>query len=313
MTERGEERVDYIRGVSSTRIVDLPTIFHENHEKVLQLTLQCIARVKQAQYLLFNSVYEIEAQAIDTLKAKYSFPLYSIGPAIPFLEINNNPQTNSNEPNNYLQWLDSQPKGSVLYISLGSYLSVSKEQMEEIVEGVCDSGVRFLLVSRGANNPWLNQNRVMMSGLVVPWCDQLMVLCHSSIGGFLSHCGWNSVLEAMFAGVPILTFPLSFDQAPNSKQIVEDWKVGLHGKGGVGANNVVVMRREIAGLVSRFMNSQSNESKELRERAREVKEVCQRAIAEGGSSVHNLNLFLQDILQSNYASSKGNKNTTTLN
>ncbi|OIV89028.1 hypothetical protein TanjilG_24098 [Lupinus angustifolius] len=286
--EHGEERVEYIPGVSSTRKANLPTIFDRNHERVLQLTLQCIERVKEAHYLLFNSIYEIEQQVIDILRTKYPFSLYTVGPAIPFFEINNN-----DEPD-YLQWLDSQRTGSVLYVSLGSYLSVSHEQMEEIVAGVCDSGVKFLWVAREGNKSWLNHD-CLVNGFVVPWCDQLRVLCHSSIGGFLSHCGWNSVLEATFAGVPILTFPIFFDQAPNSKQIVEDWKVGLHGKAMVGPKNVT--REEISGLVHRFMNSQSNEGKELRKRANEVKEACRRAIVEGGSSIHNLNAFVLDVLQ----------------
>ncbi|CAL0309661.1 unnamed protein product [Lupinus luteus] len=288
LLEHGEERVEYIPGVSSTRKADLPTIFDRNHERVLLLTLQCIERVKDAQYLLFNSIYEIEQQVIDILKTKYPFPLYIVGPAIPFFEIDNNDKPD------YLQWLDSQPTGSVLYVSLGSYLSVSYEQMEEIVAGVCNSGVKFLWVAREENNSWLNHD-CLVNGFVVPWCDQLRVLCHSSIGGFLSHCGWNSVLEATFAGAPILTFPIFFDQAPNSKQIVEDWKVGLHGKAMVGAKNV--RREEISGLVHRFMNSQSNEGKELRKRANEVKGACRRAIVEGGSSMHNIHAFVLDVLQ----------------
>ncbi|XP_016206103.2 UDP-glycosyltransferase 87A2 [Arachis ipaensis] len=199
-----------------------------------------------------------------------------------------------------MQWLDSQPKGSVLYISLGSYLSISKEQMEELVVGLCDSGVRFLMVYRGPNKTLLSQNS--NSGLFVPWCDQLRVLSHKSIGGFLSHCGWNSVLEAMFCGVPVLTFPISIDQVPNSKQIVEDLKVGVKMKERLGTNNKendVVMRKEIARIVKGFMDFESRGGRELRETANKVREVCRNTIVEGGSSLQNLNAFLEDILQSN--------------
>ncbi|KAF7816159.1 UDP-glycosyltransferase 87A2-like [Senna tora] len=295
LSENGEKRVEYIPGVSSTRIADLPTIFNKskNDEKVLQLILQCISNVKQVQYLLLNSIYELEPQAIDFLKVHYSFPVYSIGPAIPFIDIINNHPRNDNKPD-YLQWLDSQPRGSVLYVSLGSFLSVSRGQIEEIVAGIGDSGVRFLWVAR-RDMSWIKQT-CGIKGFVVPWCEQLRVLCHSSIGGFLSHCGWNSVVEATFAGVPVLTFPIFFDQTPNSKQIVEDWKVGWRGKAGVGPKSVVT-REEIAGLVNKFMNSESNEGEELRERAKEVEKVSRRAIAEGGSSVNNLNAFVQDVLQ----------------
>lgn len=137
--------------------------------------------------------------------------------------------------------------------------------MEEIAEGVHHSGVRFLWVARG-DNSWLKQNCGTRG------CDQLRVLCHSSVGGFLSHCGWNSVLEAMFAGVPILSFPIFFDQNPNSKQVAEDWKVGWRGREGVGDKDVV-SREEIAGLVRRFMDCESDEGEELRRRVNEVREI----------------------------------------
>ncbi|MED6176832.1 hypothetical protein PIB30_092077 [Stylosanthes scabra] len=297
LLEHGEKCVDYIPGVSPLKISDLPTIFHDKDGKVLQLYLQCISMVQNAQYLLFNSIYEIEPKAIETLKSKYPFPVYTIGPLIPFYEVT------SNEHSNYMQWLDSQPKGSVLYISLGSYLSISNEQMEELIAGLFDSGVRFLMVYRGPNKTLLSQNSnsSMMNGLFVPWCDQLRVLSHNSIGGFLSHCGWNSVLEAMFCGVPILTFPISIDQVPNSKQIVEDWKVGVELKERLRINkenDVVVMRKEIGRIVKCLIDSESREGRELRGRASNVRDVCRNAIVEGGSSLQGLNAFLEDILQS---------------
>ncbi|KAI4305402.1 hypothetical protein L6164_028770 [Bauhinia variegata] len=166
--------------------------------------------------------------------------------------------------------------------------------MEEIAAGLHDSGVRFLWVARG-DNSWLRQSSVK-GGFVVRWCEQLRVLCHSSIGGFLSHSGWNSTLEALFAGVPMLTFPIYFDQTPNSKQVAEDWKVGWQAKRGVGSD-IIVGREEIAEIVRRFMNSESNEGKELRKNMKDAKEICRTAIADGGSSVNNLNAFLQDVLQ----------------
>jgi UDP:flavonoid glycosyltransferase YjiC (YdhE family) len=102
----------------------------------------------------------------------------------------------------YIEWLNSQPKGSVLYVSMGSFLSVSSSQLNEIVAGVHNSGVRFLGVSRGETTLFKDDCGDM--GQVVPRCDQLRVLRHPAIGGFWTHCGWNSTLEAVFAGVPVL-------------------------------------------------------------------------------------------------------------
>ncbi|XP_015874644.2 UDP-glycosyltransferase 87A2-like isoform X3 [Ziziphus jujuba] len=284
--DQGDEQVLNIPGISSTLMPDLQKVGRVTDERVSKLALECVSQVRKAQYLLLTSFYELEPQAIDTLQAQLPFPLYPVGPAIPYLELEN---TSSTSPTDYLQWLNSQPPESVLYISLGSFLSVSSAQMDEIAVGLRSSGVRFLWVAR-AEACRLKESCGDM-GLVVPWCEQLKVLCHSSVGGFWSHCGWNSTLEAVFAGVPMLTFPLFLDQFPNSSQIVHDWKIGWK----VERDGNWMNREEIAELVQSFMNLESNEGKEIRKRARELSEVCHRAIGKSGSSETNLHAFIRDI------------------
>ncbi|XP_031276405.1 UDP-glycosyltransferase 87A1-like [Pistacia vera] len=293
------DHVDYIPGISSSNIADLKTVFHKNDNGVLQLLLDCISRVPKAQYLLFTSIYELEPQVTNNLISAFPFPVYHIGPAIPYLELKNDAFgsncNSANEPD-YIRWLDSKAADSVLYISLGSFLSVSSAQMDEILAGLQNSSVCFMWVTRGEASQL--EEICGDKGLVLPWCDQLKVLCHSSVGGFWTHCGWNSTLEAVFAGVPMLTFPLCFDQDPNSNQIVEDWKIGWRVKKEIGSQNIVT-REEISDLVQRFMDLSSNEGKEMRRNARQVRDTCHGAIAEGegGSSVINLNAFIRDILK----------------
>ncbi|KAK3019336.1 hypothetical protein RJ639_003867 [Escallonia herrerae] len=296
LSERGDEHVNYIPGLPSTRIKDLPTMVYGNGSEVMHRVQEAMSWVLKAQYLLFTSNYELEAQTIDALKAKLQIPIYSIGPAIPYFKLRDkfSPISHDNEPN-YVEWLDSQPKASVLYISQGSFLSVSSAQLDEIVSGVIDSGVRYLWVTRGEAARFKrggDDNR----GFVVPWCDQLMVLCHPCIGGFWSHCGWNSTKEGLFAGVPMLTFPIFWDQVPNSKSIVEDWKTGWRVKGEEGVERLVT-REEIAKLVRRFMDLENEEGKEMRRRAKNIKEICRRGVAEGGSSQTDIDGFIKDISQ----------------
>nr|XP_023887176.1 UDP-glycosyltransferase 87A1-like [Quercus suber] len=292
LSERGDELVDYIPGVSTLRIADLPTFTYGDGRLVLPGVLECISIVsKKAQYLLFTTFHELEAEVIDALKANFPIPVYPIGPAIPYLELEEKSAsvTNANDGVNYLQWLDSQPPCSVLYISMGSFLSVSNAQMDEIIGGIRDSGVRCLWVSRGEIGRFKDCSGDM--SLVVPWCDQLKVLCHTSIGGFWTHCGWNSTLEAVFAGVPMLTFPIFWDQVPISKRIVEDWKIGWKVKKDVG----VVTRGEISELVKSFMENKSDEMNAMRQRAKELQKSSRRAIAKGGSSDANLDTFIKNI------------------
>ncbi|KAI4315928.1 hypothetical protein L6164_023956 [Bauhinia variegata] len=166
--------------------------------------------------------------------------------------------------------------------------------MNEIAAGLRDSGVRFLWVARGEASrlKQLCGNK----GLILEWCDQMRVLLHRAIGGFWTHCGWNSTKEGVFAGVPFLTFPILMDQPLNSKLIVEDWKVGWRVREGV-RKDILVSKDKIARLVQKFMHLTEGEmGREMRKRARELQQKCQLAIGDGGSSENDVNAFMRDII-----------------
>ncbi|ESQ56077.1 hypothetical protein EUTSA_v10025222mg [Eutrema salsugineum] len=282
-----DEIVDYIPGLSPTRLGDLPQISHGFTHQAFNRFKPCFDQLSKAKYLLFPSVYELEPKAIDFFKSKFGFPVYSTGPLIPFDEVNNR-----SEPD-YIKWLELQPKSSVLYISQGSFLSVSEAQMEEIVEGVRESRVRFIWVARGGESK-LKEALEGSQGLVVSWCDQLRVLCHESVGGFWTHCGYNSTMEGIYSGKPMLTFPLFWDQSLNAKMIVDEWRIGMRIRSKKNAE-VLIKRDEIKGLVKRFMDGESEEGKEMRRRVCDLSEICRRAVAKSGSSHVNIDAFIEDI------------------
>nr|WIW42807.1 UDP-glycosyltransferase [Nicotiana tabacum] len=286
-----QEQVDYIPGIPSIRVLDLPTPFHGKGQELLDVTMEIFSTVSKAQYLLFTSVYELESSVIDALKQKFTVPVYPIGPAIPYFTSEKDPSstTSVDEPE-YIKWLNAQPNDSVLYISQGSFLSASRAELDEIAAGVHDSGVRFFWVARDETVRF--QNNGCSEGLVVPWCDQLRVLSHPSIGGFWSHCGWNSTKEAAFSGLPMLTFPIFWDQQTNSKQIVEDWKIGYRVKKD---GKCSITREEISSLLKWFMDSENDEVTETRRRAKEIQKICQCSTAKGGSSEINIDAFVKDI------------------
>ncbi|KAI3990095.1 hypothetical protein MKX01_018756 [Papaver californicum] len=236
----------------------------------------------KVQCLLLATFYELEPQVTDSKKTIFPFPSYLIGPSIS--NITNTTESSTSKYVNdkehyYLEWLDSQPIRSVLYIAFGS----------TILAGLRETRIRYLLVSRGGHltssvhgDGGGDDNEIGTSSsrrLVVRWRDQLRVLCHSSVGGFWTHCGWNSIMESIYAGVPMLTFPIHFDQIPNRKLIVDDLKVGM----------------------KKFMNINgeakdvNNEAKEMCRRSSELKEMCRRTLAKGGSSDTNLDAFIKDI------------------
>ncbi|KAJ7959881.1 UDP-glycosyltransferase [Quillaja saponaria] len=128
LSEIGDEVVDYIPGVSPSQIRDFPTICYGEDLKFLTGALKLVELISKAQYLILTTAYELEPEAVDALRSKYQIPVYPVGPSIPFFKLPNNPLpynhslAHDNVPQ-HLQWLNSQPNDTVLYISYGSYLS----------------------------------------------------------------------------------------------------------------------------------------------------------------------------------------------
>ncbi|KAK0601739.1 hypothetical protein LWI29_026980 [Acer saccharum] len=235
LEEHADDIIDFIPGISSIRVADVPSFFH-------------------------NKQYSLDGR----------------------------------DPH-YIKWLNSKPTSSVLYISMGSLFKVSSAQLDELVAGVKMSGVRCLWVGRDETCR-LQEGFMNDLGLVVPWCDQLRVLSHSSVGGFLTHCGWGSVLEAAFVGVPMLALPIMVDHFTISKQIVEDWKIGWRLNKDIRGEHLVT-GEEIAKTIHTFMDINSSEREELVKRAKQVEDIFQGATAKGGSSDTNLDAFIKDITQ----------------
>ncbi|OEL31853.1 UDP-glycosyltransferase 87A2 [Dichanthelium oligosanthes] len=284
---------DYIPGTKSIRFADLaPT--HTN-AAMLDKILEAYSSVKKAQCIILTSFQELEIDAIGALRQELPCPVYAVGPCIPFMAL----QEHKANPDGdgYMTWLDAQPAGSVLYVSLGSFLSVSAAQFDEIAAGLAESKARFLWVLRDTDA----RSRVRgvtggrdAAGLVVPWTNQLRVLCHPSVGGFFTHCGMNSTLEAVYAGVPMLTLPIAFDQPTNSRLVTEVWKTGLGLKEMPRADGVIG-REEIAAAVERLMCPDPAEAADMRKRAALLKDAARAASEEGGSSWKDVTSFIDFI------------------
>jgi len=192
-------------------------------------------------------------------------------------------------------WLDKQLPNSVVYISFGSTTIMTPDMLEEFVLGLEDSQVPFLLVARpslvdgGSRGlPSGFEERTKGRGLVVSWAPQLKVLGHTSTTGFVTHCGWNSLIESVSMGVPMLGVPFFADQAMNNRYVVEVWKTGLEFERRA---DLSIERHEVAKKV-RMLASQDSE---LRIAAQRWKEAARRAVEHGGSSHNNLAAFAVDM------------------
>ncbi|KAM0871983.1 hypothetical protein ACQ4PT_039042 [Festuca glaucescens] len=226
-------------------------------ERSMKIVAEAFANLRKAQCVLFTSFLELEPRAFDTITESLPCPAYPIGPSIASLPLNGDGDKIGDEE--HRDWLDAQPENSVLYVSFGSYACGDR-------------------------------------GLAVPWCEQLEVLCHPSVGGFLSHCGWTSVLEAVCAGVPLLAFPVVWDQLMNARMVADEWKVGMDLRGQRGEDGTV-SRAAISAAVMKLMDFDSDVGREMRRRAGELREDSRRAVLEGGSSHRSLTSFLQDLME----------------
>ncbi|XP_062117400.1 UDP-glycosyltransferase 73C3-like [Humulus lupulus] len=211
--------------------------------------------------------------------------------------------------NQLLKWLDSWEPSSVIYACLGSICGLKPRQLKELGLGLEASNRPFIWVIRGGEKSedlekWILEDgfeeRTKGRGLVIHgWAPQLLILSHPAIGGFLTHCGWNSTLEGVGAGVPLLTCPLFAEQFFNEKLVVEvlgsGVSVGVEAAvtWGLEDKSGLVMKREnVKKAIDKVMDK-GKEGEERRKKARELGEMAKRAIEEGGSSYLNMEILIQ--------------------
>eukprot|EP00253_Pinus_taeda_P003591 PITA_03591 len=295
--EDPKDIIDYIPGLPPLQPEDLPQdiqmgdVYHTYHKIIMEQ----IALLEQTEWVIGNTVYELEREASDAVR-ETAAPIYSLGPFIPsvYKETPMNLTSLSLwEEMDCSLWLDSNARSSVLYVSFGSRARVSKSQMEEIAMGLLESGQNFLWVVRpgmlrsdddGGFLPEGFLEKTKNQGLVVPWCTQLLVLSHPSVGGFFTHGGWNSTMESMSFGVPMLVFPQEIDQYTNRMSVVNQWKIGLGLE--TCRDDGVIERGEIARAV-KFLVA-SKEGEDMRRKSKEIRETIRQAASEGGSSCINM-------------------------
>ncbi|CAL5378935.1 unnamed protein product [Camellia sinensis] len=178
-----------------------------------------------------------------------------------------------------LTWLASKKPNSVLYVCFGSLSNFSTAQLRERAMGLEASGQQFLWVARKekTKEEWLPEGfekQLEGRGLIIwGWAPQVLILDHEAIGGFMTHCGWNSVLEGLTAGVPLITWPLFAEQFSNEKLVTDILKI-------------YVKREDIEKAAAQLMVGE--EAEEMRSRAHAQGDMAKKAVAKGGSSYSDL-------------------------
>ncbi|RID47987.1 hypothetical protein BRARA_I04538 [Brassica rapa] len=257
--------------------------------------------LKYVKWVLVNSFYELESEIIESMSNLK--PIIPIGPLVsPSLLGANQDQTLDGEnldmwkaDDHCMKWLDKQARSSVVYISFGSLLKSSVDQVESIATALRNRGVSFLWVIRpkeNAQNVGVLQEMVQEGqGTVIEWGPQERILSHVAISCFVTHCGWNSTIETVAAGVPVVAFPSWTDQPIDARLLVDVFGIGLRMRNDAvdGELKVTEVERCIEAV------TKGTAAAGMRKRATELKQAARLAMAPGGSSAQNLDSFVRDI------------------
>ncbi|GLT75518.1 hypothetical protein SLA2020_472360 [Shorea laevis] len=247
-----------------------------------------IKAIEKVEWLLSNSTYELEAGSLAALAPK----VLPIGPLSTYEGVGTLATNFWPEDSSCLKWLNQQPPRSVIYVAFGSFTILDQTQFQELALGLQHSNRPFLWVVRpditevkDEAYPKGFQASVVDRGQMVDWAPQRAVLSHASISCFLSHCGWNSTLEGVSNGVPLLCWPYFADQFMNESYICEIWKVGLKLEKD---ENGIIRQEEIKSKMEKLLGDEN-----LKARALELKEKIRTSVKEGGSSNNIFKSFVE--------------------
>ncbi|KAJ0714459.1 putative UDP-glucuronosyl/UDP-glucosyltransferase, UDP-glycosyltransferase family [Helianthus annuus] len=270
---------------------------------------------KAAYGIVIHTFEELEREYVNELTKVTNTKVWCIGPVMlcnkdvrDLSERGNKAAINEHD---CLKWLDKREPQSVLYVCLGSLVHISTQQAIELGLGLESTYQPFIWCIRNkaeALEQWFSEEgfeeRVRDRGLIIRgWAPQVLILSHRAIGGFLTHCGWNSTLESICAGVPVVTWPFFADQFINETFIVEILKIGVR----IGVDVRVLLGEEdkIEPLVKKHdvkravecLIEEDENGEQRRRRVSELAKMAKIAMAEDGSSFKNVWSLIRDITE----------------
>ncbi|GLT76697.1 hypothetical protein SLA2020_483420 [Shorea laevis] len=251
--------------------------------------------------ILMESFQELEPEIIE-----YMSKLCPIKPAGPLFK---NPKAPNSavrgdlmpQADDCIDWLNTKPSSSVVYISFGSVVYLKQEQVDEIAHALLNSGITFLWVMKPPHKdsgyelltlPEGFLEKVGDNGQVVQWSPQEKVLAHPAVACFVTHCGWNSTMESLSSGMPVVAFPQWGDQVTDAVYLTEVFKTGVRMCRGE-AEDRIIPRDEVEKCLKEAMVGPK--AMEMKQNALKWKTAAEAAIAEGGSSDRNLQAFVDEV------------------
>ncbi|MED6210306.1 hypothetical protein PIB30_062890 [Stylosanthes scabra] len=275
--------------VSTENLVWLRAGSAAARKHIFQLMVRNIESMQKTEWILCNSAYDLEPAAFSLAP--------KLTPIGPILSSNHNEINHSaghfwSQDQECLKWLDQQSPCSVIYVAFGSITAFRPLQFQELCLGLESSNRPFLWalqpdIKGGMQNQYPEgfEGRVRNSGRMVGWAPQQKILSHSSVACFISHCGWNSTMESVSNGVPILCWPQFADQFLNRSYVCDVWKVGI---GVERDESDIITRGEIREKIEKLLNDE-----DLKSRVASFKKKVQLGTKQGGLSKSNLDRFIK--------------------
>ncbi|XP_030944697.1 7-deoxyloganetin glucosyltransferase-like [Quercus lobata] len=296
-----ETTIDWIPGMKNIRLKDLPSFIRTTDENdvMLNFKIRESERAPRASAVILNTFDSFEQEVLDALSSMLP-RIYTIGPLMLLadqIKDDNLKSIGSNlwkEELGCVEWLNSKEPNSVVYVNYGSITIMTPHQLIEFAWGLANSEKPFLWIIRpdlvGGNSAIVPSEFVTKTkdrGMLASWCHQEQILKHPSIGCFLTHSGWNSTLESVCCGVPMISWPFFAEQLTNCRYCCVEWGIGMEID-----NNV--QRDEVEKLVRELMDGEKG--KELKKKAMEWKIKAEDATKPSGSSYQNMDKLISEVL-----------------
>ncbi|KAH0467601.1 hypothetical protein IEQ34_002634 [Dendrobium chrysotoxum] len=246
--------------------------------------------------VLMNTFHQLEASVIEGIPEMELIP---IGPSVdmssmPAEAVGRRDLFEEDVASGYMEWLDSQEERSVVYVAFGSLTRLTGRQVEELDLGLKESGRPYLWVLRKDSRvEGIGLERVLKEGKgkVVEWCSQVRVLDHKAVGCFVTHCGWNSMSEAVTRGVSMVMLPQRIEQATNARLAEAAWGIGVTVE--VGEDGFVEAAELMRGV--EVVMGEGERAREIRRKTEEWREKAKAALGENGLASRNLELFVNSL------------------
>ncbi|XP_027344484.1 linamarin synthase 1-like [Abrus precatorius] len=301
-----DKSLNWVSGMKDIRLKDLPSFIRVTSlDDIMFDFLGSEARnCLKSSSIIINTFQELDYEALDALRAKnpnvYTIgPLHLLGRHFPEKEEGFKSSGSSlwKSDTKCLAWLDKWEPNSVIYVNYGSITTMSEQHLKEFAWGLANSKIPFLWIMRpdvvmgeSITLPQEFFDEIKDRGYITSWCVQEQVLAHPSIGLFLTHCGWNSTLEGISAGVPMICWPFFAEQQTNCRYVCTTWGIGMEIKHDV-------KREEITMLVKEMV--QGEKGKEMRQKCLAWKKKAKIATDVGGSSYNNFYKLVKEVFHHN--------------